>query len=56
MKLGAILKEGVLIKGNILDRVAEEVFAVTHFHNGYENLMKSQNYIIWQKVNWSNVI
>jgi hypothetical protein len=56
MKLGAILKWGVLIKGNILERVAEEVFAVRSFYNGYDNLMKSQNYIIWQKANWSNVI
>ncbi len=56
MKLGAILKWGVLIKGNILERVTEEVFAVRCFYNCYENLMKSQNYIIWQKANWSNVI
>jgi hypothetical protein len=31
MKLGALLKLGVLIKENILERVAEEIFAVRHF-------------------------
>jgi hypothetical protein len=56
MKLGAILKWGVLIKRNILERVAEEVFAVRSFYSGYEHLTKSQNHIIWQKANWSNVI
>ncbi len=31
MKLGALFKWGVLIEKNILERVAEEVFAVRHF-------------------------
>jgi hypothetical protein len=31
MKLGALLKWGVLIKENVLERVAEEVFAVRRF-------------------------
>jgi hypothetical protein len=31
MKFGALLKWGVSIKGNVLERVAEEVFAVRHF-------------------------
>jgi hypothetical protein len=31
MKFGALLKRGVLIKGNILERVAEEVFVVRFF-------------------------
>jgi hypothetical protein len=31
MKIGALLKWGVLIKDNVLERVAEEVFAIRHF-------------------------
>jgi hypothetical protein len=30
MKLGALLKWGVLIKENVLERVAKEVFAVRY--------------------------
>jgi len=32
-----LLKWGVLIKENILEKVSEEVFAVRCFYNGYEN-------------------
>jgi hypothetical protein len=42
MKLGALLKLGDLIKENVLERVAEEVFAVRHF----TTVMKIINVII----------
>jgi len=42
MKLGALLKLGFLIRESVLYRVTEDVFAVRHFYNGYENLIKSQ--------------
>ncbi len=35
---------GSLIKGNIMERVAEEVFAVRHFKNVHKNLIQSLNY------------
>jgi hypothetical protein len=31
MKLGALLKWGVLIKENVPEKVAEDIFAVRHF-------------------------
>ncbi len=36
MKLVASLNWGFLIKANILERLAEEVFAARHFHNSLQ--------------------
>jgi hypothetical protein len=47
MKLGASFKLGILIKGVIFERVAEEVYGETFLQrireaeSSYENLMKS---------------
>ena len=35
---------GFLIRESVLWGVAEEVFVVRHFYNGYENLIEMPNY------------
>jgi hypothetical protein len=47
-EIRSVIKLGNLIRR---EQVAEEVFAVKHFYNGYENLIQMSKYlkVVWAK-------